>query len=297
MEKLSKYISKENKINLKKSYMDACSDKDFYNYVKTLPIKEEELMKYTSSLEQCVKERKSCKECHNIEKCSHEVKGYILTPEKTDNRVIFSYIACPKKKEILYKENVTYFDVPKDIKNASLKQVYKDDKGRIPIIKYFSQFIKDYLENKEVKGLYLQGSFGSGKTYLISALLNELAKKNITSTIVYYPEFLRELKSSFGDDYNEKYLTAKNSEILFLDDIGAENCSSWSRDEILGSILQYRMEEHLVTFFTSNLSLSELENHLATTTNGVEKIKARRIIERIKQLTVVMELVSENRRK
>ena len=34
-------------------------------------------------------------------------------------------------------------------------------------------------------------------------------RKNIKSTIVYYPEFLRELKSSFGSDFDEKYNAAK----------------------------------------------------------------------------------------
>ena len=84
--------------------------------------------------------------------------------------------------------------------------------------------------------------------------------------------------------------------MLLLDDIGAENCSNWSRDEILGPILQYRMENNLPTFFTSNLTLDELETALSTTTSGVDKLKARRIIERIKQLTVTLELVSKNRR-
>ena len=56
------------------------------------------------------------------------------------------------------------------------------------------------------------------------------------------------------------------------------------------------MENHLSTFFTSNLSLDELENSLSITSSGVDKVKARRIIERIKQLTITLELVSENRR-
>lgn len=297
MNDIKKFLNRNNKSSLKASYIEACQDTVFNNYVKSLPISEELLLKYTTSLEECVAERKVCSKCPGLKECPHEVKGYVLTPEKIDKRVIFSYLACSKKKEVLYRDNVTYFDVSKDIKNASLKDIYTDDKGRVPIIKYFNDFIKDYSNGKEVKGLYLTGSFGSGKTYLISSLLNELAKRNVKSTIVYYPEFLRELKSSFKDDYEEKYNAAKKSPILFIDDIGAENCSSWSRDEILGSILQYRMEEHLITFFTSNLSLEELENHLSTTTSGVEKVKARRVVERIKQLTITMELVSKNRRK
>jgi primosomal protein DnaI len=56
------------------------------------------------------------------------------------------------------------------------------------------------------------------------------------------------------------------------------------------------MENHLPTFFTSNLSLDELEISLSITSSGVDKVKARRIIERVKQLTVPLELVSKNRR-
>ena len=56
------------------------------------------------------------------------------------------------------------------------------------------------------------------------------------------------------------------------------------------------MQESLPTFFTSNLSLKELEVHLAGS-SGVEKVKARRIIERIKYLTDNITMIAENRRK
>ena len=186
--------------------------------------------------------------------------------------------------------------MPKDIKNATFKDMYKDDKARIPIVKYFKEFIDNYDNEDKPKGIYLNGSFGSGKTYLVAALFNEMAKKGIRSVLIYYPEFLRSLKASFQTNYDEQFNYIKKVPLLLLDDIGAENCSNWSRDEVLGPILQYRMENHLPTFFTSNLTLEELENSLAMTSNGVDKVKARRIVERIKQLTVSLELISKNRR-
>jgi primosomal protein DnaI len=57
------------------------------------------------------------------------------------------------------------------------------------------------------------------------------------------------------------------------------------------------MDEKLPTFFTSNLNIDELEAHLANTRSSVDIVKAKRIIERIRQLTDDLELVSENRRK
>ena len=64
----------------------------------------------------------------------------------------------------------------------------------------------------------------------------------------------------------------------------------------MGPILQYRMDEKLPTFFTSNLTIDELETHLSETKDSIDKVKARRIIERIKQLTDDIEIISVNRR-
>lgn len=282
------------------SFQDACHDKEFKDFVYSLNIKEETLMKYTSNLSDAHKEHKNCLACKNLSQCKNEIKGYRYTPHGRNDDVEFSYDICRKKKKVQeeneYKKNLDIFDMNQDIKNASFKEVYKDDKARLPIIKYFKDFISGYGIDEKNKGLYLHGSFGSGKTYLIASLFNEMAKKGVKSILIYYPEFLRKLKSSFQTNYDEQFENIKRIPLLLLDDIGAENCSNWSRDEVLGPILQYRMENHLPTFFTSNLTLEELEKSLSITSSGVDKLKARRIIERIKQLTVVQELISKDRR-
>ncbi len=122
---------------------------------------------------------------------------------------------------------------------------------------------------------------------------------NYKVAMVYYPEFLRALKESFNttDEFKNKFNYIKKVDVLLLDDIGAETVTEWSRDEILGTILQYRMEENLPTLFTSNLTIEELEKHLSTTSKDVDIVKARRIIERIKQLTINITMISENKRK
>ena len=286
---------------LTSSYMEACSNKEFKKFVDGLKLKEEILKNYTSNLEDAFEEFLNCKKCKNLEKCANKIKGYKYTPIEEKNILTFSYVACKYEIEELksneYKNNLKYFEIPKEIKEASLKNIYKDDKARLPIIKYFKEFIDNYNNERKPKGMYITGSFGSGKTYLVSALLNEMAKKGEQCALVYYPDYLTSLKSSFnGEGFSEKFNYIKKVPILLLDDIGAENCSNWSRDEILGPILQYRMESNLPTFFTSNLTLEELEESLSQTSSGVDKVKARRIIERIKQLTVQEKLVSKSRR-
>ena len=104
---------------------------------------------------------------------------------------------------------------------------------------------------------------------------------------------------SLKDNFNlldSKVRYYSNVEILLIDDIGAEKVTDWGRDEILGTILQSRMNNHLTTFFTSNLTIEELEKHLSISKDSEDVVKARRVIERIKQLTIDEELVTENRR-
>ena len=300
MRKINTLIKKSDITKLKSYYGEALGNKDFKDYVDNLDLSSDVLINYTASIEDAVKEKKACKDCPGLKNCPNTLKGHVYTALKDNNGLNFSYIPCNKliKEEntYAYKKNITCFDLPKEISEASFSNAFRDDNKRLPIFKYFKEFMDSYLKDKKGKGLYLSGSFGSGKTYLVAALFNELAKKNISSALVYYPELLRSLKSSFGSDYEEKFDFIKTVPLLLLDDIGAENTTSWSRDEVLGPILQYRMEEELPTFFTSNLTLSELEASLSITNSGTEKVKAKRIIERIKQLTVPLELISKNRR-
>ena len=278
-------------------------DMTFRKIANSTKLSTETLMKYTTKLEISSKEYNNCKKCKNILECKNEVCGYVFYPEKNGDDITFSYIPCKYKKEIdeqnKYLDNIYYFDVPKEIKDARIKNIKTKDENRFKTIEWIKNFMTKYEVNPNQKGLYLNGNFGCGKTYLLSAMLNELAKKGNSVAIIYYPEFLRSLKESFNqeDEFRRKFNYIKKIPLLLLDDIGAESVTEWTRDEVLGPILQYRMEEKLPTFFTSNLTIEELEQHLSTTNKEIDLVKARRIIERIKQLTENITMISVNLRK
>ena len=275
----------------------------FKKLVSKIKLPKEELMKYTSKLEDSTKELDNCKNCKNILECKNSYTGHVCYPDILNDNLVFDYIPCKYKKQLDkkndYQKNVYLFDIPKEIKEASMKDIILDDPNRYEAIKYLKKFIDNIKEEKNTKGIYLTGNFGCGKTYLVSAALNELAKNGHKVAIIYYPEFIRSLKSSFNDpeEYNEKFNTIMKTEILLLDDIGAETTTEWNRDEVLGTILQYRMQEHLPTLFTSNMTIKELESHLSDSNKGIDKLKAKRIIERINQLTEEITMISVNRRK
>lgn len=296
MEKIDKFLNSKISTSIKQNYIKALEDEAFRRLITQYKIDEEVGMKYTSRLMDSSKEHTNCSNCPSLAACSNSVRGFCLTPKQNKNTINFSYDMCKYLKKEEYRENVQIFDVAKDIKNASIKNIYTNDKNRIEIIKAIKNFINEYKKGTNPKGIYLHGSFGSGKTYLISALFNELAKSGTTSVIIHTPELLRSLKDSFSTDYSEKFYLLKHTPLLLLDDIGAEYLTAWGRDEVIEPILQYRMDEELPTFFTSNFTILELEKHFTTASNSIDKVKARRIIERIKQLSVEVELISKNLR-
>lgn len=304
MEELNKSTNKFFKFDLedtlKRDYISSLKDKKFASLVNKLKLTDEVGMKYTSKLEHTIENLKNCENCKCLNECKNEVEGCVYYPQKNEDKLDFNYVACKYKNKSIEENKINKsftLGISNEIKNASMSEIDINDKKRVELIKWLKKFYDEYPNSK--KGLYLHGSFGSGKTYLVAALLNELAKKNYKTVIMYYPEMLSRLKSTFDnteESYNEVFDKIKTCDILLIDDIGAETVTNWSRDEILGTILQYRMEHELSTFLTSNLTIDELETHLSLVKNNMDKVKARRIIERIKQLTTDMELISVNRR-
>ena len=296
MEHVNMTLSEKIEQALERDLQKSMEDEEFSTLVKRLKISKDIAKKNNSQLQDTCMELKNCSNCEGLFMCKNRVSGHVLYPSVTPDSIKFIYTPCKyqKKQEIALKEKK---DELNEIKNARMKDIDTSDKKRLKVIMWLKEFYDKYEKVNTLKGLYLHGSFGSGKTYLIAALLNELAiKKNAQTEIVYVPELLRNMKEDFSL-IEDKINYLQNVDILLLDDIGAENVTIWGRDEILGTILQYRMINKLTTFFTSNYTIEELELHLAVTKYSEDKVKAKRIIERIKQLTEDIELISQNRRK
>ncbi|WP_428909346.1 primosomal protein DnaI [Niallia sp. Krafla_26] len=257
--------------------------------------------KNLSKLYEFTNQSKECDKCSSLDGCINMMQGYHPQLVFSRGSIEVHYDKCPRKvmddEKRKNEKLIQSLYVPKDILRASFATMDQDGE-RMDAIQKAVEFVLKYREGQLTKGLYFYGQFGVGKSYILGAIANELAKNKISSMIVYVPELFRELKGSIGDStLNEKLDAIKKEPILMLDDIGAESMSSWVRDEILGPILQYRMLDNLPTFFTSNMDFAMLEHHLTYSQRGEEeKIKARRIMERIKYLAEPVKVTGINRR-
>ncbi|MFA7075516.1 MAG: primosomal protein DnaI [Candidatus Izemoplasmatales bacterium] len=236
----------------------------------------------------------SCSKCSGLSNCALSTVGFTPKLEYNKNYIELSYSRCKYNNLNSSSDNIYAMYIPKRIFNASLDDFDLIGDTRKSIHNYILGFIKDYSKDNFVKGMYISGKYGTGKTYILAILANELAKLGHKVYFAYYPDLVRELKSSIGDgSLEDKISLIKETEILVLDDIGGEYFSEFIRDEVLGPILQHRLLDNKPTFFSSNLSYNDLARAFRKTDNNLETVASFRIVERIKRMTVEFTLTEK----
>lgn len=127
---------------------------------------------------------------------------------------------------------------------------------------------------KQDTGFYLFGNNGIGKTFLCVAFANHYYEKNSEKTLfVFWPDFIEKTKR-FNQN-NAHYINkVKYAKRLIIDDLGQESISQWSRDDILNSIIAFRLEKGLYTIVTSNYTKQELLGLYSIKANESKKAKA-----------------------
>lgn len=195
-----------------------------------------------------------------------------------------------QREESEQLRRVALVGLPKALRAVSWDEVKADNASQAQAYQKVVNFVAQF---PEAKGLYLYGRFGIGKSFMMAAMANSLAKHGVETTLLHYPTFLAETNY---DNVAERVARVKKVQVLVLDDIGAEVNSAWTRDSILQVVLQYRMDNRLPTFFTSNFSMTELQQHFSETRNVADSWPAERLMERIRFLSEEVFMEGENRR-
>ncbi|WP_138495225.1 primosomal protein DnaI [Paenibacillus pinistramenti] len=269
-----------------------------------------QLTLHLGKLYQYTKDCRNCAACPGLERCPNDFQGHYTkltvetvtaTPELYERKV-----PCPKQlafqRETEIRKRIRSFYIDERALNEGYNavEIVSKDKNRAPAVGQVMQYIQYTKENGlPNRGLYLKGHFGTGKTFLMSYMLYELATSGYTGVIVYMPEFVEEVKYVMQDNQRLKEMveTMKQADLLVFDDIGAENLNPWVRDHVLGSILNYRMNRR-PTFYTSNYDLPALEQHLSfTSKDGEEAYKGQRLMDRIAPFVELVTVNGSNQRR
>ncbi|HHX80595.1 MAG TPA: ATP-binding protein [Acholeplasmataceae bacterium] len=233
------------------------------------------------------------KDC-TFERCNVDGNGMHTALSYQNKRVELKSVPCSKFEQD-YDEYLDLRYFPES--NEFMTQELVINKHRSIALKRITDFVNEYKKGRFTKGIFFHGPFGTGKTFLMMTLAKNLSKVGVKVFVAYYPDLVRFMKSSISTGELEKIIRdLKNSEVLMLDDVGAESNSAFIRDEVLGPILQYRLHENLPVCMTSNLSILELQNHFSETRDQIDLIKSARICERLRFLMSEVKLNDKNYR-
>jgi DNA replication protein DnaC len=105
-------------------------------------------------------------------------------------------------------------------------------------------------------GLLFMGPQGVGKTHLAVGIIKKLIReKSAPCLFRTFPELLKEIQNSYNPNTQASELSllapVLETEVLVLDELGAQNPSSWVRDTV-AYVLNYRYNENKVTILTTN---------------------------------------------
>ncbi len=113
--------------------------------------------------------------------------------------------------------------------------------------------------------LVLTGHVGSGKTHLLSAIVNRCLEGGVPAFYISVPDLLDHLRSTFAPtsevSYDQLFDHVRNAAVLALDDLGAHATTPWAQEK-LNQILNHRFNRQLPTVIALSVSLGHLDEAL-----------------------------------
>lgn len=112
--------------------------------------------------------------------------------------------------------------------------------------------------------LFLQGSFGCGKTHLAAAIANFAVSMGVPTLFITVPDLLDSLRLAYNDPgitFEERFEQIRNAQLLILDDFGTQNATPWAQEKLF-QIINFRYINKLPLVVTTNLHIEEIEERV-----------------------------------
>ncbi|MBV9669598.1 MAG: ATP-binding protein [Acidobacteriales bacterium] len=181
-------------------------------------------------------------------------------PEAVEDRPTPRVVPCECKQTQQLERRMQRAGIPKRFADRSFDTFRIEHNGDVNDSLSFAlsaarRFVREYPMLNKV-GLLFHGPCGIGKSHLAVAIVRELLGKNIGATYCNTKDLLQNLRYSFNpiSQTSEAELLRGiiDTEVLVLDDLGAERLTDWVQ-ETMYHVINSRYQADLTTLITTNL--------------------------------------------
>lgn len=153
--------------------------------------------------------------------------------------------------------------------------------------------VKEYAEkwddfSREGIGLLLFGNVGTGKSYAAGCIANALIDRMISVLYVDMTDMVNRMQGNFGADRDSYLKRITRTDLLILDDLGAERNTSYGKERVF-DIVNRRLLSRKPMIITTNIALSVMQK--------ATDLDDRRIYDRILEVCVPILFDGENFRR
>ena len=249
-------------------------------YCKELGIPDEKIDKYITKVYDFVCDINYCKKCPGIKNCQKE-NPYLISKVDYHGTVVESTLTPCKEliKRVAFERQFQVRDFKDEMLDKTIRDVDKTAQKK-EALKLYAEFIK----GESNPWIYLTGGAGSGRSYFAAIMTVDAASRSL-GPICYLNSAKRvrelaELANKKGEEFQKQLDKYSNARILVLDDFGNEFVNDFIRDTIIYPIISARSTKNLMTIFTSDFTIDEIETLYSTSKAG--QLRAKQICKIIK---------------
>ena len=241
----------------------------------------EEIKRHQDEIADIERAQERCKGCTG-EVCKQPSQGMIPVVEVHDGRFCYALRRCRHERSRLARLRISRL-----FASARIPRAYEGDTFADYAVTAANRDAVDaahMMVADEIKGLFLHGEKGTGKTKLAAIIANERAGVGKPVLFASVPDLMADIRRSFKDGTTSEAVQAvKNTPFLVLDDLGAEKMTEWVGEQLF-CIVNHRYNECLQTVVTSNYNPTQIIRRMATVDRGgnvIDDMQGQRIMSRL----------------
>ena len=223
-----------------------------------LKITQKEVNMYLAALLDYQEDVHYCANCPGLDRCDKINPHFCLKLRREFGVIARHYDPCPKMMSLSsFHERYYVCTFSPDWRDAGLYDIANSVSSRNRAIAAMSKIAS----GESDRWLYLTGSNGSGKTYMLACFANFITTKMGKGAFCDTASLLEELKGlaiNNKDEFEVRMKALREASILVFDDFGNEFKSEYTFTSLLFPLLSYRAKENKLTCFASDFAMAQV---------------------------------------